>query len=499
MKNALVIGIDGMDFGLFRKWEHMLPNLRRVANRGFCTGLRSVYPPDSISAWTTIFTGLNPAEHGLLYTINYLEKTRELRINTDSFKEKSFWDIAGAHGKRVCVLNPFMAYPAWKVNGIMVSGPVFIDGQVSTYPEVLADTTPLPEMGGITDFPTRNDLGAFLQRTRKATCELADLGYDLYRRESWDLFFITFLTLDRVKHFLWRYQDPQDPTYPGSNALINSIFDFYVLFDAIIGRFFDTMNDGSVLIVLSDHGHQRRCYNILYMNELLRRLGYLVPNTPRNPGISPYYWIEKTKAASLEFIARHDLEDIFSRVVKWIPYRSELKKSEYATNFAESVAFTDTDFSGKNPSVGIRLNRQMIESSGRNYDHVRSDIIQNLTSVLGLARPTPIIRWIRRREDVYSGKFIDRYPDILMQLDDDYGIDFTLFGDVFGTSPTHKKISGGHRELGVLLASSPELCVDHGIPGLTDISPMILSLLDIHPSNGSSLNTMRRDHAHTSG
>jgi Uncharacterized conserved protein len=57
------------------------------------------------------------------------------------------------------------------------------------------------------------------------------------KKEQWDLFFISFLTLDRVKHFMWRYQDPNDPTYPGPNPFERSIKDFYVLFDTIIGEY----------------------------------------------------------------------------------------------------------------------------------------------------------------------------------------------------------------------------------------------------------------------
>lgn len=42
-------------------------------------------------------------------------------------------------GKKVFIFNPFMAYPAWNVNGLMICGPVFEGGDVSTNRPDLVD------------------------------------------------------------------------------------------------------------------------------------------------------------------------------------------------------------------------------------------------------------------------------------------------------------------------------------------------------------------------
>jgi len=155
MSKVVIIGIDGLDPFLLSKWKNELPNLGSLFVDASEITLNSTFPPDSICAWTSIYTGENPAEHGLLESIDYLAN-KKLTENEDRsvvFRGKTFWDIAGRNGKTVCVINPFLAYPAWDVNGIMISGPVFEGGEIKACPESILDEYKFPPIGGIVDFP----------------------------------------------------------------------------------------------------------------------------------------------------------------------------------------------------------------------------------------------------------------------------------------------------------------------------------------------------------
>jgi predicted AlkP superfamily phosphohydrolase/phosphomutase len=475
----IIIGIDGMDFDLYAKWKKDLPNLRKLSEQGISLPLESVYPPDSICAWTTIFTGLDPSEHGLLYTINYLNKNKEIDIDTSAFAGKTFWDIVGINNKRVCIVNPFLAYPPWKVNGVMVSGPVFIDGTAKSYPENVLYDYQIPELGGIVDFPTEKTLQNFLDKTKCSTRALTTFGKELYQKEEWNIFFITFLTLDRIKHFMWRYQDHEDPTYPGNNPFENSIKETYQYFDSIVGEFLEIAKNNTATMVLSDHGHQRRCYRIVNINEYLRRLGYLQVNIPSIKYFSSNYWIEKIKNLLLKTIVVFHLEDISSKLIKYIPYKSALKKGTFVTNYKDSVAFADVEFSGKNPSVGIRLNKEVISFKNKKYDDIREKIISEMVDLIDPVTGKKIALWVKKREDVYSGTFLERFPDILMQFEDNYGIDFALFGAIITDSVSHKKISGGHRFNGVLFLSPNYFIKSMKKYHLRYIFPLILDIMGI--------------------
>lgn len=477
MKKTIILGIDGMDFDLFNKWKEELPNLRSISNIGYAGYLESVYPADSISAWTTIFTGKDPSEHGLLYTINYLDNNKKLDIDADILRGNTFWDYASKSGKRVCIVNPFLAYPPWEVNGNFVSGPVFISGQVDAYPKELLNKYDVPEMGGIVDFPTKKELRSFIDRTTINTNKLAEYGYSLFKLENWDIFFITFLTLDRIKHFLWRYQDIDDPTYPGKTEFGESVKDFYKLFDSIVGKFINLAGADGNIVVISDHGHQRRCYRLFNLNEYLRRNNYLIADIPKIKYFSPKYWIERLKSNALSMISRYDLEDYAARIVKYIPKKSSLKKSTYITNFKTSYAYTDVEFSGKNPSVGVRLNKDRITESNFDLEQHREKLIKELSNIRDPRTNENISLWVKKREEVYSGKFIDRYPDILIQFNPNYGVDFELFGELFVNSTTHKKISGGHTKNGVFFFSGDKQYQENIPQNLTQIFPFIIKLV----------------------
>ena len=49
-------------------------------------------PADSIPSWITIYTGMNPAEHGVLETIDYLNKGQQIKGRSAVIQGKSFWD-----------------------------------------------------------------------------------------------------------------------------------------------------------------------------------------------------------------------------------------------------------------------------------------------------------------------------------------------------------------------------------------------------------------------
>ena len=48
---------------------------------------------------------------------------------------------------------------------------------------------------------------------------------------------------------------------------------------------------------------------------------------------------------------------------------------------------------------------------------------------------------------------IDRYPPVLFKFIEGYGVDFGLYGSIFAPDVNHRRISGGHKDLGVLACS----------------------------------------------
>lgn len=475
MSKVIVIGIDGLDPLLIKQWIDFLPYFKKFKEIDSIFVNQSTFPPDSICAWTSIFTGKNPAEHGLLESIDYLSKNEHKYSARPDFKGQTFWDLAGRLGKKVCIINPFLAYPAWEVNGIMISGPVFESGNISACPQKFLSKFNFPPLGGIVDFPDENELQNFINNTKKNTQELAKVSLEVLKYISPDLFFVTFLTLDRIQHFLWRFTDSQDPTYPGENFYKNSIKEFYILFDQIIGEFMQIMDKDTLLVVISDHGHGRRCTKCLNLNEFLRRKGYLAI---RGSGIkgSGKKMIEKMKILSLKGFHRFGLQDLMYKITKFIPNRKSLRKSLYLINKETSLAYT-SEFCSTNPFGGIEIKK------GNEYEELRSQIMEEIEGLNGYLQKN-IVKWIKRREELYEGEYLDNYPDVVFELDEDYGVNWNLFTSLISENYTHRKVSGGHRKEAIL-AIWPKIEKDIKIPtSVIGIKNFILGLLRDEDSLG---------------
>src|SRR5262249_2359952 len=105
MPQVLLLGISGLDADLLRVYGPSLPNLRRLMLESPFLDLNSTTPPEPVPAWISVYTGLNPANHGMLARMDCLERAIP---NAQAFQEELFWEKAARAGKRVCVLNPLI-------------------------------------------------------------------------------------------------------------------------------------------------------------------------------------------------------------------------------------------------------------------------------------------------------------------------------------------------------------------------------------------------------
>jgi predicted AlkP superfamily pyrophosphatase or phosphodiesterase len=456
----IILGIDALDWGYVAAHRDAVPTLGAWP---VLAPLRSIFPPDSIPAWTTIFTGSGPAEHGCLDSIDHLDRTPEAASAAAAGKlpGRTFWDEASRGGMRVAVVNPFLAYPSWDVNGVMIAGPVFVDGSASITgiaPEALP---PLPQLGGIVTFPSRRTMGPFVEQTLADTRAQARFGLDVLDRVAPDLFFLNLLTVDRLKHFVWRYVDPDDPTYPGPNPHERAVDRMYALVDAIAAEY---ARRGDVLIV-SDHGHARRCTRMVYVDEALRRAGLVAERPAHVRRLSRPYLTERAKKLALRAAYELGREEELYRVARALPGRRSLKYSTFSRDDRRSAARLSKTF-GRNQHSGVELTR---DDPG-----LRRAVKEVLCELRDPSTGEPVVEWVQDREAVVSGARLDRYPEVLFKLRADYGVDFGLYGGLFAPDVNHRRISGGHRPVGVFASSAPVEPPD----AITGVYDFVIARLD---------------------
>ncbi len=481
-RRVVILGFDGMDFDLTQKFVDagVMPNLNKIIDSGSFSPLKSVFPPDSIPSWITAFTGKNPSEHGVLDHVNYLIKGEDVaKIDTSIFHGKTFWDKVGDNGNEVCVINPFMAYPVWDVKGVMVSGPVFINGELQSSNTDYVSTDTIPDcIGGIVNLPSKKNIKSFFDSTLKDTEEQAVFGLKLFKEKKSDLFFQTFLTTDRIQHHLWRYTDENDPTYPGDGIMKNSIKEFFTKVDDIIGRFNALLEPDDMLIIMSDHGHGMRCTHTLNLNDYFRKEGLLYSDKTFSPKIHMIL-LEKMKNAILSFMRKNDLEDYMHIVAKFVPNAKALKKGEHLTKSSNTLVKASS-FAGVNPFGGIEINRDKVDD----YEAMRDHVIAILSSLK--FEDKTVFKWIKRREELYNGSQIEKYPDLLFEMIPELGTGMSMYSGLFSENPTHGKVSGGHKQNGVFIVNSQDVKISVEDCVMENFYTTILSQFNVKVDYSSS-------------
>src|SRR2546425_6604331 len=198
MTRVLVIGIDALDSKTLEKLAASLPNFRSMRQATGHFEFDGVFPPDSPTSWASIFTGLNPAKHGIVLFVDPLDRLSRMithDVDDSTIRGKTFWDIAGRAGKQVCVTPHLLGYPTWPVNGVMV-GRSGITGDVQSYPPGFGQDYPLRDFRWeLSLFPGTNKRRFILEARRQIAREVS-LVCRFMEELDWDLFFVSFGELD---------------------------------------------------------------------------------------------------------------------------------------------------------------------------------------------------------------------------------------------------------------------------------------------------------------
>lgn len=445
---TIMIILDGFDYTFIRKNIDRLVFFKQLYEKGYLCSLESVVPADSIPSWTTIYTGLNPAEHGVLESIDYLDFKNKVKGNYSVIQGNSFWDVLGNQGKKVFIFNPFMAYPAWNVNGLMISGPVFEGGDVSTNRPDLIELSSMPSIGGMVDHPTDKEMKKFYEETMELSQKQFDTFHKYFKRDKYDFAFLGITTPDRMQHFLWRYTDPDDCTYPKNGRLKNSILQMYQFMEKNVKKIMDSYGEEYNVIVISDHGHGRRCEKTFYINQWLISQGFIKDKNKKQRVI------EFTKNSAFQFLATFHIVESGTKFFKKFRLAHKVKNADYVFSDKKEKVYAPK-FDGCNPFGGIIVTRTEF-TSDEEYEMMRQKIIDGLLEVKDNGKP--IMIWVKRREEIYTGAKVSNYPDIVYQMKPEYGVDRGLFGKrIFGINAMHEVLSGGHQLLGVIMGNREDV------------------------------------------
>jgi predicted AlkP superfamily phosphohydrolase/phosphomutase len=457
----------------------------RLIEGGTTANLKSTYPPVTPVAWPSLFTGKNPGKHGIFGFTGADPLSLEIpRISYNYMKYKPIWDILSENGKNVCLVNIPFAFPPSKVNGIMTSGmrTPSINSEF-TYPKELKN-----ELLGKYDLIP--DYGADAHKDKETFCIAHDKGLEenlkmslyLLRKKSWDFYMFIPVEIDHVQHLFWDDMDESHPLHNDktSEKYKDKILEYYKKFDAYLGKIVDYMDEGTILIVASDHG-AGPLHKEISLNDWLRKEGYL--KLKKSKGINFQTFIKK--AFSKIGLDTEKIKSLLHRLglsgyIKLSPVflREMIPSKEqkmWDIDWEKTKAYAHQSFG----QIYINQNVFKNSSSTMEYENIRMDIIKKLYELKDPDTGSNIVKKVYKKEDLYSGPNLSKAPDLyVVPIKETYEfVRFSKDGSIF-SSP---RLPGHHNENGILIFYGKGIKKGKEVKNITmyDIAPTMLHILNL--------------------
>jgi predicted AlkP superfamily phosphohydrolase/phosphomutase len=463
-RKVVCIGLDGATFDVIDPLVHRgrLPHLSKLLSTGVRAQLASTVPPLSAPAWVSFMTGMNPGRHGVFH-FRAMERGAlgAGLIGSWAYRGRTIFDHACRAGLRVLAFRVPMTYPAWPVNGVMVSGFPTPDPRV-TYSEP-------PEVGKLVGPLTKLSPGAALVAGVDAQVDnldyherrAADAVVRLLSDHDPDLLCYVDSVTDWMAHKFWRYSDPAAPDYePRATSNGTLVEHFYEQADSSLGEILDASPQDALTIVLSDHGMGRRSIRRFNTNAWLVELGLLArPHTggaravlpevlerlrarmPNKTALKQWLW---RRAPSLHSILRRSAGALpnYGGPMDWARTRA------YRVGVHDLVEGINVNLVGREPHGCVPPD---------DYEALRTQIIAEAGHVVDPETGTKVFTSAHRREELYWGDFAHMAPDIILVADPEWEFGPGTARRTFSTvAPARmRRSSANHRSHGILVMSGP--------------------------------------------
>jgi predicted AlkP superfamily phosphohydrolase/phosphomutase len=377
------------------------------------------------------------------------------------FKFSMLQSVSGIARFYVKQLEPHLEFYASAVN-FDPAAPMFPVSTPGDYAKELAEKIGLFSTLGMAEDHNglnngRLDEAAYLQQCDLVLRERERMMRFELGRFSEGLFFMLFDTPDRVQHMLWRFRDREHPCFEPDLApeFATRIEEHYRQCDALLAPVLEKVDENTLLMVLSDHGFGsfRRAFDT---NTWLWQNGLLALKDNRQPD--------------------EDLDEGFAQV-DW--------SKTYA--YALGLGGIYLNFKGRE-GAGIL-------DEGTESERVRRAIQRGLAEFPDPGTQRAAIRSVSRREELYSGAFVENSPDLLINFYPGFRVSWRTAVGGFADSlleDNKRRWSGDHiidpeAVPGVLFMNRAARC-NH--TRIIDLAPTILNYLGMQAPQsmeGSSL------------
>jgi predicted AlkP superfamily phosphohydrolase/phosphomutase len=467
---TLLIGLDGATFSVLDPYieQGVMPFLGGLMERGTSAVLRSIMPPLTPPAWTSLVTGKHPGQHGVF---DFFQKEEPGSIyftytSSQNVGSATIWSLASDQDRRITSLNFPLMFPAPPVEGSVVPGGMMPWRQLrlGCHPPGL-----FQRLKDLPDFNPREMLDMEMEVKAIDGCpeeEYADwVELHIRRERRWgevlqylmddapaDLTAIMFDGVDKLQHLCWRFIDPAcRPEHPTDweQEMIERCERYFRSLDGLIAAAVTRAGPDATVILASDHGFGPT-RDVFHVNSWLEREGYLSWADPADA--------ERVRSATDVGFA-------------------EMTRHVHAIDWSKTLAYAATP-----SSQGINIVERLPGSETPMPEDVRARISVDIAAALmELRRPADgerLIEEVWTREQAFVGPFEGLGPDLSMVLVDGGTISILPSETIVAR---RDQVRGHHRWEGFFLAAGPGIRAGERVEELSivDVAPLILHSLDL--------------------
>lgn len=379
---VFLLGLDGLGLEFLDSplVTEAAPNLVALLRGANVAPLTSTFPPYTAPAWTSITTAVDPGRHGVF---GFTDSAGH-PVSDASVAAPRLWDYVGRAGGRSVVVNMPITHPARPIEGVMVSGMPVPLGAPYTAPGTLA--AELEADGYVTDIAVREDatdgvdtIDRLADMTRARGRAIARLA----TREPWDLLVAVFVLPDRLGHPWWKFLVPGHRLFDTKEAERVRVAARSALaaLDDAVSEVVATLPAGTAVVACSDHGFGALRAD-LFVDVALADAGFMHRPAART---------------TLARLGR-------SRLATKLP--AALRRAG-----RDALAATDADSRARSATpyeCGVRVGDPADVAAV-------TDVLRALRDPNG----APMVAAVHRREDLFHGDFVERAPELLVELADE--------------------------------------------------------------------------------
>jgi predicted AlkP superfamily phosphohydrolase/phosphomutase len=502
VRRLLIVGWDCADPDITADLcaSGRLPHLAEIKRRGFLTPIASTVPPSSLPAWTTAFTGVEPGRHGLTEYVQKEPAAYRLRlVSAADRRAETLFSLAHQAGLRVACLGVPGTWPPDPRLDVCIAGfdsplsqkapaEAFVPGFL--HQKLLEKNLHWP-FGGVDEMAVGPGWHRAARTALLASVEQKTRVAEEVLHSDWfDLFTVVFSEIDTASHHFWAFHDRGSPRHKSDPVLRGTLEDVYIALDRALGRLLGRLDDGAVVLVLSDHGAGGAGDHVFCLNRWLASEGLL-----RFRGISglPGHLASAAQGFLARRLPAHLKEALLRGPAASLVMRADALSRFGGLDLPGTRAYSDE--LPQNPGIWINLrgrDPRGIVTPGREYEKLRDEIIEKLEVACDPHSGRPLVDRVLKREEAFAGPCAKRAPDLLLELAswDGYKLLAASSGGRRGRvvrrlAPSELigskgvGVSGIHRPDGILVAAGPGIPEDEGPTSLLDVFPLAAAALGL--------------------